>query len=229
MESLSRKERERLNRRREMLQAGIRVFAEKGYERASIEEIAQRAEFGKGTLYLYFPKGKEEMLRAIVQDLAEEEFQLVENVFLQSQEQQRSFEQTFRAFIRAYLDHYHQEKDHFRLVVKVLNRLMLSDEDALKELVLSLKAKTISRFSGFLEEAMQRGEVRSFHAEALTHMIFGNLHGYIMYDTFLHNPPLPCTPTQISPANDAQEWLCLLLLHGISQQPSSTAVLPRSI
>ncbi|PSQ74919.1 MAG: hypothetical protein BRD36_01045 [Bacteroidetes bacterium QH_7_64_110] len=48
--TLSRREREQRRRRRIMLQAAQSVFAEKGYEQATLEEIAKRAEFGKGTL-----------------------------------------------------------------------------------------------------------------------------------------------------------------------------------
>jgi TetR/AcrR family transcriptional regulator len=56
--SLSRRQRERLQRRRDIFDAAERVFADKGYHNASIEEIARTAEFGTGTVYLYF-KDKE--------------------------------------------------------------------------------------------------------------------------------------------------------------------------
>ncbi|GIV59650.1 MAG: hypothetical protein KatS3mg043_0739 [Rhodothermaceae bacterium] len=56
--ALPRRERERLMRRRAMLEAARAVFAEKGYLQATVDEIAQRAEFGKGTLYNYFTGGR---------------------------------------------------------------------------------------------------------------------------------------------------------------------------
>lgn len=223
METLSRKERERLSRRRAMLDAAIEVFAEKGYESASIEEVALRAEFGKGTLYLYFPKGKEAMLEAILKDLANEEYALVEQVLERAKMQNRSFQQTFRALIQAYLNHYDHKKDHFRLVIKVLNRLMLSDESALKELALSLKAKTIFLFASFLDAAMRKGEIRNFQPEALTHIIFGNLHGYIMYDVVVHHTTNKGDPQLKSSLADAQEWLSSLLLHGICTETTNKA------
>lgn len=51
---LQRRQRERLQRRADILHAAERVFAIKGYHAASIEEIAHAAEFGTGTVYLYF-------------------------------------------------------------------------------------------------------------------------------------------------------------------------------
>ena len=48
--SLTRKERERATRRREIIDAAQDLFLSKGFENTTMEEIAQRAEFGKPTL-----------------------------------------------------------------------------------------------------------------------------------------------------------------------------------
>lgn len=54
MTKLSRKERERLRRKEEILAAAEEIFARDGYENASMNEIAKKAEFSKRTLYKYF-------------------------------------------------------------------------------------------------------------------------------------------------------------------------------
>ncbi len=59
-EQLPRKDRERERHRTEILEAAERVFAFKGYQGATVEEIAREAEFAVGTIYKYF-KGKEEL------------------------------------------------------------------------------------------------------------------------------------------------------------------------
>ena len=41
-------------KRREILQAAMRVFAREGYHRARIESVAEEADIGKGTVYEYF-------------------------------------------------------------------------------------------------------------------------------------------------------------------------------
>ncbi len=55
-----RKQREKKQRRQEILHAARKVFSNKGYHSATIEEIALEAELSPGTLYLYF-KNKEEL------------------------------------------------------------------------------------------------------------------------------------------------------------------------
>ncbi len=59
-----RKIREKERRRNEIIIAAEEVIFSKGYENATMEEIAERAELSKGTLYLYF-KSKEELYAAI--------------------------------------------------------------------------------------------------------------------------------------------------------------------
>jgi AcrR family transcriptional regulator len=54
----ARRRRDRLRRRQDIFLAAEQVFARKGYHDASIEEIARAAEYGTGTVYLYF-KDKE--------------------------------------------------------------------------------------------------------------------------------------------------------------------------
>ncbi len=54
----SRRERERRQRRKEILEAALKVFAKKGYHQASMQEIAREAEFAVGTLYRFFPSKK---------------------------------------------------------------------------------------------------------------------------------------------------------------------------
>ena len=59
-----RKEREKLQRRRDIIDAAEKVFFSRGFESATMDEIAEKAELSKGTLYLYF-KSKEDLQFAI--------------------------------------------------------------------------------------------------------------------------------------------------------------------
>jgi TetR/AcrR family transcriptional regulator len=59
-----RKEREKRQRRNDIIDAAEKVFFSSGFESATMDEIAQMAELSKGTLYLYF-KSKEDLQFAI--------------------------------------------------------------------------------------------------------------------------------------------------------------------
>jgi AcrR family transcriptional regulator len=59
-----RKQRERERRRQQIIVAAKRVFSEKGYSKATMEDIAREAELSPGTLYLYF-KNKDELYASL--------------------------------------------------------------------------------------------------------------------------------------------------------------------
>jgi len=56
-----------------ILNSALRTFATRGLQEATMDEIAEEAELGKGTLYYYFPS-KEAILRALVETTVEHHF-----------------------------------------------------------------------------------------------------------------------------------------------------------
>ena len=59
-----RKQRERERRRQQIIVAAKRVFSERGFSKATMEDIAREAELSPGTLYLYF-KNKDELYASL--------------------------------------------------------------------------------------------------------------------------------------------------------------------
>src|SRR5579859_2782830 len=81
-------------RRKQILDAATRVFAEKGFHRATIKDIARRAGIADGTIYTYFASKTDVLLGILnrLNETTEREQQLIP---------QR--EQDMRAFFTAYL------------------------------------------------------------------------------------------------------------------------------
>ena len=63
-----RKQREKERRRQEIISAAREIFSAKGFNSATMEEIASKAELSPGTLYLYF-KNKEELHTSLSIDI----------------------------------------------------------------------------------------------------------------------------------------------------------------
>jgi AcrR family transcriptional regulator len=64
-----RREREKTERRRAILNSARELILSQGVERVNMEEIARKAELSKATLYLYFP-GKETIFKEICEESA---------------------------------------------------------------------------------------------------------------------------------------------------------------
>ena len=61
------RERRKESRPRELLQAALTLFVEKGFAATKAEEVARLAGVSKGTLFLYFAS-KEELFKAVVRE-----------------------------------------------------------------------------------------------------------------------------------------------------------------
>ncbi|MDY0093032.1 MAG: TetR/AcrR family transcriptional regulator [Candidatus Vecturithrix sp.] len=59
-----RKEREKRARQEAILKAAQKIFLTKGLDQATIDDVAEKAELSKGTIYLYF-KSKEELYLSV--------------------------------------------------------------------------------------------------------------------------------------------------------------------
>jgi TetR/AcrR family transcriptional regulator len=70
-EQLPRREREKLRKRSEMLEAALGLFSEKGYHNVSMHEVARKGEFSIGTVYKFF-KNKEDLYQSLLMTKAEE-------------------------------------------------------------------------------------------------------------------------------------------------------------
>src|SRR5690242_14924778 len=65
-----RKQQERQARRRRIQRAAREVFAEKGYARTSIEQVAKQAGLSVGAIYLYF-RSKEDLSVSLLEETYE--------------------------------------------------------------------------------------------------------------------------------------------------------------
>lgn len=101
MTKLSRKERERLRREKEILDAAEKIFAHDGYENASMNEIAKKAEFSKRTLYQYF-ENKSDLYLTIALRIYKSLKQEIENLNLSESNGYESIKKLLLAFYQFY-------------------------------------------------------------------------------------------------------------------------------
>lgn len=175
--TLSRRERERAVRRAAMLDAARAVFAEKGYEAATLDEIAERAEFGKGTLYNYFEGGKEGILQALIGDL----FDHVEEIVAAHVEAERPVRALFHDLLTELVGFFEANRDTFLIVVKEVQRMLLSPGGALEREVWVRDERVIQLMERPIARAIAAGELRAFPPQAIARTVLGNMQGVLMH------------------------------------------------
>ena len=187
IEALPRRERERLARRAEMLVAAQEVFAEKGYTDATLEEVASRAEYGKGTLYNYFPGGKQEILLAIVEQFHDELCDRISATF--GPQPDRPFREALQEFFEHTFQFFLERTELFLTLLREAHRIGFSDAPAPRGFFVRQRARAIDALSIPLEHAMLTGELRPMGARLLAHMILVNLNGAQMRACMAHDDP----------------------------------------
>lgn len=113
MSTQERREGERARRKQEILLAARALFAQAGFRRATMEQIAHRAQIAKGTIYLYFPTKEDLLAGLVLQALHELTAQL------HTANEQHSLlhpEARLRALAEAYLAFAQRAPDYFRLL-----------------------------------------------------------------------------------------------------------------
>ncbi|MBN1361079.1 MAG: TetR/AcrR family transcriptional regulator [Sedimentisphaerales bacterium] len=93
---LSRRQRERQRHKKEILDAAMKLFAEKGFHSVSMNEIAAEAEFATGTLYNFFDS-KEELYQEIMSACGQSATSVLAPIF----ESHKNEREKIACFIRA--------------------------------------------------------------------------------------------------------------------------------
>jgi AcrR family transcriptional regulator len=166
-------------RRQAILDAAIAVFAERGFPAATMDEIAERAGLGKGTLYNYFDD-KRHLLEAACDEANDGLVALAERFFADAARRGAPARAVFHGFIAAltsfFLTH------HAALVVQAREALRLALEEGgdHRFLLVRQRDRLAAVMEGPLEEAMRRGELRRLPAREVANVIVGNVHARLM-------------------------------------------------
>lgn len=106
-----RQQAERQGRIEKILQAGRKLFLEKGYFGATVRDIALEAEFSTGVIYFYF-KGKDEIYGRI----CEEGFQILFDLFSRAARSKGSPLERLIAVAMAYVEFFERYPDYFDIL-----------------------------------------------------------------------------------------------------------------
>lgn len=222
---ISRREREQLMRRQAMLEAARAVFAEKGYRQATLEEIADRAEFGKGTLYNYFEGGKEELLFTVLDKVYDTLCDLAEEVLQPEKLEDQSVQQLFRRYISATISHLMEHQDLFMLLIKEGHRLAFDEDQEKVEYFHRQTQRLKEQLIPVIEQGIEGGRLKPFPPQTIASFILGNLNGYLM-DACCKNDRIEAAVEQPDP-EEAAGLISTVLFEGLSDESSRQDLSPQ--
>lgn len=122
IQPLSRRERERSQRRQEIIDAARAVFASKGFTEATLDDVAVRSEFGKGTLYNYF-ENKEALFVSVLED----SFETLMGMVREALDADVVFREKVDRFVRGILTYFFHNLAWVQLIMRESHHLRMSN------------------------------------------------------------------------------------------------------
>ncbi len=173
-EKISRKEREYLAHREEILLAAERVFAAKGFFSTTMSDIAREAEFGTGTLYKYF-KSKEELYFTLIDEKVEEINRLVKTEL----SQKTSAVERIKKVLGHEFEFFERNRDFFRIYTSERSRFEWTVKDELGKGIHEKMVAYINLLAEVMRQGIEEREFRSLNPLDLAHALVGIVNSFV--------------------------------------------------
>ena len=153
-----------------ILDAALEVFAEKGFHVATVDEIAERAGVGKGTLYRYFAN-KETLFNELVR-LRLEELEKSAKAVLDGQDDVLTM---IAKYLHTYFDFFDRNQRLYRLIVQ--ERLDVGEQ--FQDLYVKKIMRRIPHLKRKIYGASQQGVLKDMDFQTVFYGVMGFVHGVI--------------------------------------------------
>jgi AcrR family transcriptional regulator len=152
---LTRREREKLKQRQEILDAALDLFSAKGYYNTSMHEIAEKAEFAIGTLYKFF-QNKEDLYRALVRGLCDG----YERAVNQAMEEAEDDVEKLRSYIRTKAEEFKKNLAFIRIFLAVQRRAGFNVRAGIDDELRSKHYSFLEKLAAIFDRGIRAGRFR---------------------------------------------------------------------
>ncbi|MEM9221548.1 MAG: TetR/AcrR family transcriptional regulator [Pseudomonadota bacterium] len=160
------------DKRRHIQNTAASVFAELGFDRASMAEIARRGSISKALLYHYY-----ESKDALIFDIVRTHLEDLEDAVERADRIDLTGEERLRLLIRAVIDNYEDADDKHKVQIAATNMLPV-DQD---EVVRTIERRIVRRFSAAIRQIAPDIDRERPVLTPVTMSIFGILNWIYMW------------------------------------------------
>jgi AcrR family transcriptional regulator len=175
-----RKEREKERRRQQIMVAAKRVFVEKGFAGATMEDIAREAELSAGTLYLYF-KNKNELYASLT-------LRVLQYLNIRLEHLKNDTESDLRSKISNIKNALFDVYEFDPLILRNLFHLQSSEvlKNLSPELIEDIKIigrNALEKLAGLFQRGIQEGICSHHQPTAIADVVWALFSGVVLWET----------------------------------------------
>jgi len=185
VEKISRKKREYLAHREEILLAAEKVFAAKGFFPSTMSDIAKEAEFGTGTLYKYF-KSKEHLYFTLINEKVEEINRLVKTEL----SEKTSAVERIKRVLGLQFEFVGRNRNFFRIYISEWNRFEWTVKDELGKIIHEKMMTYIELITRVIRQGVKDREFKLIDPVDLAHGLVGVVNSFI-FEWLISAQPYP--------------------------------------
>jgi len=172
---------DRTARQQELTQAALAVFAERGYHRATMQAVAERAGVSKGSVYDYF-KSKEELLVGAAELMVGALFDQTIEVFERST---GTVHERVAGFVDGILAGVDDWAEVAMSLLQVWAELSNADDERLRKVMAELYSRSADKLQAAFDDAVARGEAAPFATRESALAIMAALDGLLLQAVML--------------------------------------------
>jgi len=174
----SRRGREYLARRREILSAAEGLFAEKGFHGTTMLDLAKMSEFSVGTLYNFF-KTKEEVYYTLLIEKIDLFHLRLDNEVSRHPPGLPQILQLIESFVKFF----EENKDFFRIFIHERSTLELSVAATEPKELRQRYLAYIDFVANVITRAIEKGDIEEFNPQEIAYVLVGMLNSFVAYWT----------------------------------------------
>ncbi|WP_418791058.1 TetR/AcrR family transcriptional regulator [Phosphitispora sp. TUW77] len=154
------------DKRAKIIRAAVKVFSRKGFHDARVEEIAQLADVGKGTVYEYFSSKVE---------LFQEMFKVGLQFYLDSMTDEINPGLSCREKLARIIQLHQKFVSNYRDLAKITMTEHTYFSEDFREWVWENRARKLGMLQQIIQEGIDKGEFRKINSEAASLVVMGAL------------------------------------------------------
>ncbi|MFQ6081806.1 MAG: TetR/AcrR family transcriptional regulator [Candidatus Aminicenantia bacterium] len=173
MKKGTRKERETEERKKYIIEAAREMFARKGFASTTMDEIAEKTEFSKVTIYHYF-KSKKELLSQIIFNAYNDLLIITQKIL----HEKREIPEKIKDLIHLHLQFVQNNKNIFKIFMAERGHVHIDMKKNFKRSILNSRAKMFNLLTQIFDQGIKVKQFKNFNPEDMALTLLGLLHSF---------------------------------------------------